>query len=189
MKTKLCLALLLALVAEQVSSQRLLGLMASAGLMRALRNREQQQKESPSPLNQHQPEPVPGGYPGSPPHGPVGFRPAGGFSEYGYGGYGGGSAGSSLEGASPFGAASYGYPTFSQFGSNSFGGYPGNSVGFAPSSAFQGYGGSSVGAEHVASASQQSYQTAPAGSYGQSSYASPSVGYGKGYSGQGQSFQ
>lgn len=77
MRTKLCVALLLALVADQVASQRLLGLVASAGLMRAFRNRDQQQKDSPSPLNQHQPEAVPGGYPGSASHGQVGFRPPG----------------------------------------------------------------------------------------------------------------
>ncbi|OQR78417.1 hypothetical protein BIW11_06422 [Tropilaelaps mercedesae] len=191
MKTQLCLAILLGLVAEEVSSQRLLGLVASAGLMRALRNREQQQKESPSPLNQHQPEPVPGGYPGSSSHGPVGFRPPGGFNGYGYGAYGtSGSAVSNLEAASPFSAGSYGYPSLSQFGSGSFGGYPGSSVGFVPSaSAFQGYGGSSVGGEHVASASQQNYQTAPTGAYGQSSYSSPSVGYEKSYGGQSSSYQ
>ena len=71
MKTKVCFVLLVALVGQEVAAQRLLGLMASAGLMRALRNREQQQKESPSPLNQHAPEPVPGAYPGS----PQGYRP------------------------------------------------------------------------------------------------------------------
>lgn len=118
-----------------------------------------------------------------------------GFSGYGYGGYGTNSPVSSLEGGSPFGAGSYAYPSFSQFGSGSFGGgFPGGNVGFAPSpTSFQGYSAAAVGGEHVASASQQSYHTAPAtgatygnpSSYGASGYGKSSGGYGS----QGPSYQ
>jgi len=122
--TILATLFLAGIVVHETQCQRLLGLMATAGLMRAFRGG--QNKESESPLNQN-PEPSLGGgsYGGS--LGNSGFHPGLSQGFGGFGGFGGGYGGQNPMGAfgpGGYAAASYGVPTAVQ-GPAGFGGQQG----------------------------------------------------------------